>query len=212
MQFKLTAIIAIFAIVVNAAPVPNANALVPRVLPGEVKVATNGTVRPNMAPAIVSPTAPSSGNSYAPLDREMTETAVTNTGGDVESGNVFDSNRTMSHTAVSSNASGSCNIAFDAAQTTIEASQDVTATLTGLISQNKALSSLLTLYANIFKTLWPGYSTTIKSEFKPFAVTLPTTDATCRSQIDVCLNSLLSASKLFGSSSSGAAAACTVTR
>jgi hypothetical protein len=212
MQIKLTVIIAIFAIAATAAPVPDANALVPRVLPGEVKVATNGTVRPNMAPAIVSPYDPSSGSSYTPPDREMTETAATNTDGNVQSGNIVDPNRTMSHTAVTTNVSNSCNIAFDAAQTTIEASQDVTATLAGLISQNKALSSLLTLYANIFKTLWPGYSTTIKTEFKPFAVTLPTTDAGCRSQIDVCLNSLLSASKLVGSSASGAAAACTVTK
>jgi hypothetical protein len=212
MHFKLTAIIALFAIAVSAAPLPETNGLVPRLLPGDVTVATNGTIRPNMAPSIVSPNATSPGSSYVPPDRTMTETAATNTNGNVQDGAV-DPDRTMTHTGVTtSNASNACSIAFDTAQTTIEASRDLTATLNGLISQNKAISSLLTLYANIFKTLWPGYSTTIKTEFKSFAVTLPPTDAICRTQIDVCLNSLLSTSKLIATSPSGAAAACTITK
>lgn len=198
MQFKLTVIIAIFAIAVSAAPVPmpasGANALIPRLLPGDNTVGTNGTVHQVMAPA--------AGSTDVPPERTMTDTTATNTNGNVQP---------VSGVTTSADPQA-CNVAFDTAQTTIEASKDLTATLNGLISQNKAVSSLVKLYANNFKTLWPGYSTTIKTEFKPFAVTLPPTDAICRTQIDVCLNSLLSTSKLIASSPSGAAAACTVTR
>lgn len=177
MHFKFTSIFAIVAIAVTAAPMPTPateeDAMIPRLLPGNNTVSTNGTVQPH----IVAP------------DRTMTHTAVTNT-----------TNSTA------------CSTAFETAQTTIGASQDLTTTLNGLISQNKAIASLVTLPVNIFKSLWPGYTTTIKPEFKPFAVTLPPTDAICKAQIDVCLNSLLSTFKLVTSSPAGAAEACVSTK
>jgi hypothetical protein len=164
MHFKLTYIIAVAAIVANAAPVtmdPNGVSL------GEV---------------LPSPTASPSGT----FDRGMNDTSVVNT-------------------------AAACGIAFHAAETAVVASHDLSATLTGLISQTKAITSLASI-ANVFKTLWPGYFNTIAPEFKPFASTLPPTDAICKGQINVCLSSMLSTSKVVTSFPSGAAAACVASK
>lgn len=165
MHFKLTYIIAIVAIVANAAPL--------------LKYVDSNGVTIGETPSTPT-TIPGT------FDRNVTDTSVVNT-------------------------AAACGIAFKSAQTTVLASQDIAATLTGLISQAKAITSLAT-FANIFKSLWPGYSSTIAPEFKPFALTLPPTDGICKGQINVCLSSLLSTSKLIASSPSGAAAACLATK
>lgn len=164
MHFKLTYLIALFAIAANAAP---------------VTMEPNGVV---LGGAVSTSTAPPPGG----YDRQMTDTASVNT-------------------------DASCGIAFHSAHSTILASNSTSATLTGLISQTKAITSLASM-SNLFKSLWPGYSTTIAPEFKPFAGTLLPTDATCKGQLDVCLSSLLSTSKLIASSPSGAAVACSATK
>lgn len=172
MFFRLTSIIAIVAIVANAAPVSF----------------DHGTTSASMAPNGVSLGSAPATTSTIPgtFDRNMTDTAVVNT-------------------------AASCPIAFQSAKDTVVVSTDVDATLSGLIAQTKASTSLASL-ANMFKSLWPGYSKTIAPEFRPFAATLPPTNAVCKGQINVCLSSLLSTSKLVASSPSGAAAACLATK
>ena len=170
MYFRLTSIIALVAIVANAAPVSvnydygNSS----------LSMAANG-VSAGAAPTTITAIP-------GTFDRNMTDTAIVNT-------------------------AASCPIAFQSAKDTIVASQNVEATLAGLLAQTKAITSLASL-AEMFKSLWPGYSKTIATEFKPFAATLPPTDAVCKGQINVCLSSLLSPTKLVTSSPSDAAAAC----